>query len=67
MINLKDIECKNYKTLTYKVVDIKVSPELLQDISAVTRPISLLEEVVNAEYVRLLPLIRNRKINLILS
>ncbi len=67
MINLKDIEYKNYKTLTYKGVDIEVPPELLQDISAGTQPISLLEEVVNTEYFRLLPIIRTKKINLILS
>jgi hypothetical protein len=67
MINLEDIEIKDYKTLTYKGVDIKVSPELLQDIHAGTQPLSLIEEVINKEYVRLLPLIRNRKINLILS
>ena len=67
MINLKDIEYKDYKTLSYKRVDIKVSPELLQDISAGTQPVSLLEEVVNTEYFRLLPIIRTKKINLILS
>lgn len=67
MINLKDIEYKNYKTLTYKGVDIEVPPELLQDISVKTQPISLLEEVVNMEYFRLLPIIRTKKINLILS
>lgn len=67
MINLKDIEYKDYKTLSYKGVDIKVSPELLQDISAGTQPVSLLEEVVNTEYFRLLPIIRTKKINLILS
>ena len=67
MINLKDIEYKNYKTLTYKGVDIEVPPELLQDISVGTQPISLLEEVVNTEYFMLLPIIRTKKINLILS
>ena len=67
MINLEDIEYKDYKTLSYKGVDIKVSPELLQDISAGTQPVSLLEEVVNTEYFRLLPIIRTKKINLILS
>lgn len=67
MINLKDIEYKDYKTLSYKGVDIKVSPELLQDISAGTQPVSLLEEVVNTEYFRLLPIIRTKKLNLILS
>ena len=67
MINLKDIEYKDYKTLSYKGIDIKVSPELLQDISAGTQPVSLLEEVVNTEYFRLLPIIRTKKINLILS
>lgn len=67
MINLKDIEYKNYKTLSYKGVDIKVSPELLQDLHAGTQPLSLLEEIINTEYFRLLPIIRTKKINLILS
>ena len=61
------IEYKNYKTVTYKGIDIEVTTELLQDISAGTQPISLLEEVVNTEYLRLIPIIRNKKINLILS
>lgn len=67
MIKLKEIKYKNYKTVTYKGIDINVSPELLQDISAGTQKFSLLEELVLLEYERLLPIIRNKKIKQLLK
>jgi len=61
------IELQDYKTLTYRGVEIKVSPELLQDIHAGTQTITVLEQYVIDEYNRLLPVIRQRKIDDILS
>lgn len=64
---MKNLNIKDYKTLTYKGIDIKTSPELLQDIHAGTQHITVLEEYVIGEYNRLLPIIRNNKIDKILN
>jgi hypothetical protein len=64
---MKNLKVKDYKTLNYRGVDIKVSAELLQDIHAGTQNPSVLEEYVISEYDKLLPIIRNKKIDILLS
>lgn len=61
------IRIKDYRTITYKNIDITVSPELLQDIHAGSQPASILEEYVKQEYNKLLDIIRNQKIDLLLN
>lgn len=61
------IKIKDYRTVTYKNIDITVSPELLQDIHTGTQPASILEEFVTQEYNKVLPIIRNQKIDLLLN
>ena len=64
---MKDIEIKGYKTALYRGVEIGVSPELLQDIHAGTQQPSVLERMLEKEYQRLLPYMRNSKIDKILE
>ena len=66
MINIKDVKVKDYKTVSFNDIDINVSPELLQDIHHGSQPLSILERIITQEYNRLLPIIRNKKIDLIL-
>lgn len=67
MIDLNELKFKDYKTVTFRGIDIDVSAELLQDINAGTQPLSLLERIITQEYNRLLPVIRNKKIDSILD
>ena len=64
---MKDIEIKGYRTVCYRGVEIGVPPELLQDIHAGTQEPSMLERMLEKEYQRLLPYIRNSKIDQILK
>jgi hypothetical protein len=67
MIDFNELKFKDYKTVTFRGIDIDVSAELLQDINAGTQPLSLLERIITQEYNRLLPVIRNKKIDSILD
>lgn len=67
MINFNELKFKDYKTVTFRGIDIDVSPELLRDIHAGTQTPSLLEEFVTQEYNKFLPIIRNQKIDLLLN
>ena len=67
MINFNELKFKDYKTVTFRGIDIDVSVELVQDVNAGTQPLSLLERIITQEYKRLLPIMRNKKIDLILN
>lgn len=67
MISADEIRYKDYKTLTYKGVDIPTSPELLQDIHAGSQPPSVLERHIYDQYEKYLSFFRNMKINQILD
>lgn len=67
MINYQELKVKNYKTLTYKGFDISISPELLQDMFHKSIPNYEIENFIIKEFNKLTPLIRNKKIDLILS
>lgn len=67
MINFNELKFKDYKTVTFRGIDIDVSVELVQDVNAGTQPLSLLERIITQEYNRLLPIIRNNKIDKILN
>jgi hypothetical protein len=67
MIDLNELKFKDYKTVTFRGIDIDVSAKLLQDINSGTQPLSLLERIITQEYNRLLPVIRNKKIDSILD
>ncbi len=64
---MKEIEIKGYRKALYRGVEICVSPELLQDIHAGTQEPSVLERMLEKEYQRMLPYIRNSKIDQILE
>ena len=64
---MKEIEITGYRTACYRGVEIGVPPELLQDIHAGTQEPSMLERMLEKEYQRLLPHIRNSKIDQILK
>lgn len=67
MINFNELKFKDYKTVTFRGIDIDVSAELVQDVNAGTQPLSLLERIITQEYNRLLPAMRNKKIDSILD
>ena len=67
MINFNELKFKDYKTVTFRGIDIDVSVELVQDVNAGTQPLSLLERIITQEYNRLLPAMRNKKIDSILD
>lgn len=67
MIDFKEIKFKDYKTVTFRGVDIDVSVELVRDVHSGTQPLSLLERIITQEYNRLVPIIRNQKIDLLLN
>lgn len=62
-----EISIKDYKTVTYKNIDIDVSAELLQDIYGGTQPLSILQDHVKQKYSKSLSIIRSQKIDLLLN
>jgi hypothetical protein len=64
---MKEIEIIGHRTAIYRGVEIDVYPELLQDVWAGSAEPSVLEKMLMDEYQRLLPHIRNSKIDRILE
>lgn len=67
MISADEIRYKDYKTLTYKGVDIPTSPELIQEINTGTVELSVIERHIYDQYEKYLSFFRNMKINQILD
>jgi len=62
-----EIKLKDYKTMTYRGMDIEVSPELVQDILANRVDYEEFKNHIHDLYLKNLHIVRNDKINKILE